>query len=328
MKFGVIIFPNKPIAELVKFYTMADAAGMHYSWVPDEMPSYPFRDPYAIMAAVGHATRSIKIGTSISVPYTRHPALLAAAMKSYDELFPGRMILGIGPGGVLTLKPLKLKIWDRPMLAMRESVEISHRLFMGEEVTFDGKVFQLEKTKLYAKPAEPIPIFLAARGPKMIQLAGEVADGGIFNLQPKVIPWGIKQLQLGAKKSGRSLSSFTLSSSIPLIVAKTREEARSQVIPKLCSAVNYANPIVHKLLGVDLESIQRLKEATGSGWGGTEEFITDEMLDLYSIYGTPDEVIEQLRQYERAGVQVYNFGPGSPAQMQLIIDEILPAFQE
>ena len=74
MKFGLGMLPDKPINELVHLYTKAERMGVKYAWTCDEAPSYPFRDPYAVLAATGYATSQMKLGTAIHVPYTRHPA--------------------------------------------------------------------------------------------------------------------------------------------------------------------------------------------------------------------------------------------------------------
>lgn len=139
MKFGILLRPTQPISKLVNLYQAAEAAGIDYGWIPDQSPSSPYRDPYVVFMALGSHTKQLKLGFNIMVPYTHHPAILAFFMKSCDELFPGRLVLGIGPGGAMVLKPLGLKMWNAPLTAMREAITICRGLLSGEEVTSKGK---------------------------------------------------------------------------------------------------------------------------------------------------------------------------------------------
>lgn len=325
MKFGVYVFPDKSLNEILRLCQMAEKAGVEYCWVADEAPSPPFRDPFATFAALGNGTERLKLGSGINVPYVRHPALLAYAMKSFDELFPGRMMLGLGPGGSLSMKPLGLKMWDRPLIALKEAVQICRRLFNGETVTFEGELFKLYNTKLYDKPSSPIPIFLAARGPQMLQLAGEVADGSISNIPPKIVPSIVEQISEGAKRSGRPLDSFTLTSTMPISIAKSRDEARKSARSKLVNTIAYAHPETHRLTGIDLASVERLVKGVGGGWGASPNLVTDEMIDLYSFTGTLDEVVDQLKDYNKEGVDVFNFTLNTEQDIQMI-REVVPSF--
>ncbi|MHA1713170.1 MAG: LLM class flavin-dependent oxidoreductase [Candidatus Ranarchaeia archaeon] len=328
MKFGILMLPDKSINEIVSMYQIAENAGVEYGWTCDEAPSAPFRDPYAVLAALGFKT-GMKLGTAIHVPYTRHPGLLAYSIKSYDELFPGRMILGIGPGGVLSLKPLGLKMWDRPLKTMKESITICRRLLDGEEVTFEGEMFRLYNTKLYETSPQRIPIFIAARGPKMLQLAGELADGALCSLPAKTVEWAVEQINLGMEKGGKKNSDFTLVSGLPFSVDTDYEKARTAVKKELIPTIVYASPKTHELTGVSTKSLEKLKEAVGGGWSASSGLITDEMIDLYSVTGTPGDVIEQLKDYEKKGIKIYNltppFGPDPKRSFELIKNEIIPA---
>ena len=286
MEFGIVKLPSLPINEIVKLYQKAEDAGITYGWTCDEVPSSPFRDPYAVLAALGYNTHTMKLGTAIHVPYTRHPAQLAYGAKSYEELFPGRIILGIGPGGVLSLKPLGIKMWDRPLTALRETIHICRELFAGHTVTFEGELFKLYDAKLYEQPKTPIPIYLAARGPKILQIVGEIADGSICTFAPGTVPWGIKHIETGAKKANRSLKDITVFSGVALSVSKNRDKAREIMKENLGPSIVYASPKTHELTGVNPKDLEKVQQEVAGGWGSAGKYITDEMIDLYSFSGT------------------------------------------
>ena len=332
MEFGIHITAQQPIQEIVEIYRLFEEMGVTYGYVADEAPSPPFRDPFAVLAAIGFGTRRLKLGTAILPVYTRHPALLAYAMKSFDELFPGRMMIGIGPGGYLSLRPLGIKQWDRPILAMRESTEILRQLFTGETVTYEGKLFQLHDTHLYSPPSEPIPIYFAARGPQMLQLTGEIADGLLCNLPKETIPWAKEQVQRGLTRSGRSWSSFLFTNRLPFSVSRNGDAAREAVKEAIIPRIAYAHPKTHELTGVNPKSLQRLLDNVKGKWTTSTKFVTDEMVQIYSVSGTPDEIIELFKYYEKQGIQQYifgpPFGPDPKKAYELIRTEILPIFQK
>ena len=309
MEFGIHITAQQPINEIVEIYQRAEKMGISYGYAADEAPSAPYRDPFVVLAALGYGTKTMKLGTAINVPYTRHPALLAYAMKSFDEIFPGRMMIGLGPGGVLSLKPLGIKIWDRPLTAIREAVTICRSLFNGENVSFEGKIFQLHDTKLFAAPKTPIPIHLAARGPMMLQLTGEIADGVLCGQPLNTIEWMKEQIHIGAKRGNRSLDSFMWTNRLPFSIAKDREKARDAVRPNIIPRVAYAHPKAHELSGVDLDTVTRLKAAVGDGYSASTDVVTEEMITMYSNSGTPEDIIEQLALLQKQGIQQYIFGP-------------------
>ncbi|GAG50307.1 unnamed protein product, partial [marine sediment metagenome] len=101
------------------------------------------------------------------------------------------------------------------------------------------------------------------------------------------------------------------------------EEAKRRLV----HSIAYANPITHTLTGVNMKSIQRLLDAIGQGWHASPDLITDEMVDLYSISGTPDDVIEKLRTFEKEGIQLVYFRPGSRESYQLMLKEVIPSLK-
>ncbi|MCK5345490.1 MAG: LLM class flavin-dependent oxidoreductase, partial [Candidatus Heimdallarchaeota archaeon] len=175
--FGILVANQFPIRQTINLAQLAEGYGFEYFWVADENPSPTYHDVWVTYYAILHSTRKIKVSTGINTPHTRHPALLAVAMNSFNELFPKRAHLGLGPGGYMTLHPLNIPMWHRPIRAVREAFEIIQELQTGKKIHYQGEIFQALDIQLEPKPVELWENWLACRGPQMIKLGGRFADG-------------------------------------------------------------------------------------------------------------------------------------------------------
>src|ERR1700674_166270 len=125
---GVWFFPDAPGARIVETIVGAEALGLGEVWLGDEGPA---RDPFALLAAAALQTRRVRLGVAVTNPYLRHPATTAASALTVHELSGGRMMLGIGPGGDLALKPAEVER-TRPLAATRRAVRIIRAVTRAE----------------------------------------------------------------------------------------------------------------------------------------------------------------------------------------------------
>ncbi|MEM3506084.1 MAG: LLM class flavin-dependent oxidoreductase [Candidatus Bathyarchaeia archaeon] len=137
----------------------------------------------------------MKLGTSICNPYTRHFAIIAVAILSLDEISNGRAILGIGAGGSLTLFPLKIEMWYKPIKTVKEAVKLIKSLFSGEIVNSDEEFLKAKDIKLFNTQKHRIPVYLGARRPKMLKLIGELADGALLSSLPTQYVEALKHIR-------------------------------------------------------------------------------------------------------------------------------------
>ena len=146
------------------------AAGFVWSW----------------LGAVAARTERVQLGTAVTCPlFHYHPGLVAQMAATTDRLSSGRLILGLGTGEAINERPLG---WSFPgykgrQERMQEALEIIHRLFAGEKLTFEGKHYQTDSAKLYSPPVGEVPAMMAAGGPKSATFAGEYADGLITSVK-------------------------------------------------------------------------------------------------------------------------------------------------
>jgi 5,10-methylenetetrahydromethanopterin reductase len=172
-KLGVLLSAEYPMTELADLGKLSEDLGYTYFWYVDAR----YRpECYLGLAAVAAKTEKILLGTVVTDPFSRHPAITAVSIATLDEMSNGRAILGLGAGGA-TIKALGID-WKLPVAALRECVDVVKRLLKGEQVTHEGKVVQLRGGKLAFKPLRSeIPIYFATQGAQVSKLAGQVADG-------------------------------------------------------------------------------------------------------------------------------------------------------
>lgn len=191
---------GRPLPELADFVARCEAAGLDGVGIHDHPSSG--RDAYVALALAARATRHLGLFPATSSPVVRHPLLLASLAHSLEELAPGRVRLTMAPGFISTRSVGRLR---GTVAVMREAVRDVRRLLAGEAVTFGPT-----ETQLRNRSAAPPPVYLLAAGPRMTELAGEVADGAFLmvGLDAAAIRAARRHLAEGARRAGRSLDGF------------------------------------------------------------------------------------------------------------------------
>lgn len=172
MILGITMNPDAELPVLQRAAELAESLGFTYCYVADQGFS---RDAYVTLASLASCTTTLRLGPGITHPYVRHPAATAVAVATLDEVSKHRAFLGVGAGGSRTLGPLNLQR-TQPLTASREMVEIARLLWTGLPVTYTGTHFQLRNARLGFKCRPDIEVHWAARGPKMLELGGQLAD--------------------------------------------------------------------------------------------------------------------------------------------------------
>ncbi|TNC24198.1 LLM class flavin-dependent oxidoreductase [Amycolatopsis alkalitolerans] len=196
VKVSIRVPVGRPLPELAKFIRSCEDAGFHGVGVNDHHHSG--RDVYSALTLAAAATERLTLFPATSNPLTRHPLVLAAAANSLAEIAPGRILLTLAPGFLSVEKAGKPRA-RREQLA--EAVAAIRRLLAGEKATVDGH-------ELFMNNATPTPpnVFVLAAGPKMLELAGEFADGimMLVGLHPKSIEAAREHIRAGERRAGRA----------------------------------------------------------------------------------------------------------------------------
>jgi 5,10-methylenetetrahydromethanopterin reductase len=278
--------PGVPLAAMVELAREAERLGYDRCWVSDQ--GLDCRDVFVTLAAVADKTRSLRLGTGITHPYTRHPAVTAAAILSLDELSGGRAFLGIGAGGTDTLLPLGIER-RRPLTAVREMIQLTRALNQGRAVDFHGEVFQLRGARLdHARPG--IEIWLAGRGRKMITLGGELADGVLLDFIHKdLLLEHVSRVRAGAAATGNS----------PRIcygtTIVTDDRAFEAVRPLMFWRLADAPPDLQSRLGVTSADIAAMRQVVAAqGMPAVGRMIKDDWVRPFVIMGSVSECAAEL----------------------------------
>lgn len=178
-------FAPKP---LLDFSVLAEQCGFDSVFVSDHFQPWKHTDGHAPSAlawlgALGAATKRIVMGTSVLTPTFRyHPSIVAQVFGTLGDMFPGRVILGVGTGEGLNEVPATGMKWPETkerFARLRESLTLIRRLWTEEFLSFEGEYYRTEKATIYDKPERPVPIYVAGAGPQVAKYAGRMADGFI-----------------------------------------------------------------------------------------------------------------------------------------------------
>jgi len=282
-----MVMPEGPVEAVVGAAVAAEELGCSRVWIPDE--GLAARECWVTLGAVAAATSSVEVGTGITNAYTRHPGMTAAAVATLDEASGGRAALGIGAGGALTLTALAIER-RAPIAAMRELVTTSRALWAGETVDGDGVAGGFRAARLgYGRPG--IPIWLAGRGPRVMRLAGELADGFILSFVHKeLIGEHVAAIRGAAEEHGRPRPRLCYMT-ILATTDRAREAARAALTFRLVDSPDH----VKDRIGLDAQTEASIRRGLSEGGpAAATRFVLDDWVDAFVISGSVDECRSEL----------------------------------
>ncbi|MGI8689268.1 MAG: LLM class flavin-dependent oxidoreductase [Thermomicrobiales bacterium] len=170
---GLMLSDELELRELIHLVELAEAVGYSELWYTDQRF---WRDCYMGLTVAAQHSQRLRLGPGVNDPFTRHPAGIAMAIATLDELSEGRAQLGLGVGGS-GLAQMRLPK-EKPVRALREAIELIRAMLTGEVVQYDGELFHLDSGKLGFLPVRSsIPISVASHSPQVLRLCGRSADG-------------------------------------------------------------------------------------------------------------------------------------------------------
>jgi probable F420-dependent oxidoreductase len=291
----------------------AEEHGFRAAWFPE----ITFGDAFGPATAVATQTSRVELGTGVVGIWSRSAVTMALQAATLNELSNGRLLLGIGLQARGYVEGWHGQTYERPVRAMREYITILRRILSGEAVTFEGEIFSVRNFQLQMQPQErPTRIYMAAIGPQMTRLAGELADGiiGYFYSAAYLRDTVMPNLRAGAERAGRSLDGFDVACGFPTIVTADEsglEQIKGQVMMFATagsSSPEYASSFA--AAGFDVARIQERVDAADID--GALALVTDEMADAMTIAGSPDHVRARIEEYHEAGLTTVALNPSPP----------------
>jgi 5,10-methylenetetrahydromethanopterin reductase len=298
-----------PIREILAAAQLAERQGFESVWISEDI--WTGKDAISILTSLALSTERVKLGTAVINIYTRHPILTAQTFNALSELAPGRFILGIGAG--TTWKPFLADLGDRlhPLRDMRRAVETIRNLMSGKETRWgEGTVNLTVSRQCFGGAVSPhqqgLPIYMGAVGPRMTELAGEIADGLMLELAvwQEDVPLRLQQAALGAVHGGKDVRSLDI---VGLVLISANEYGK--IHP---NALGYAIKTVAMLTdeavqhyGFDPQLVRRIREAYFQGdCNLAGRLITSEMVSSFIAAGTQENCLRFIEGIVGAGVKL------------------------
>jgi 5,10-methylenetetrahydromethanopterin reductase len=313
LTFGIRIPPCDRLARVAEAAAAAEAQGFEYVWTLDSpLLAGRLLDPYVALAACAGATSRARLGVAVTNPFTRHVAATASAFLALDDLADGRAILGIGSGDS-AMRTLGLSAADARgthagrRTVLRETIQTLQALFAGKPVTLGGRVLQLDA------PRRRVPIYVAATGPRMLELAGEVADGAIIQvgIHPPCVEQAIARVRAGARRVGRDPDEVDLVCSTFTAIADDPRRAVDCARP-LAAWFYAVAPDLLELAGIrtgrrqperpvfpDISHPADHAEAIAAA----RAYVSDEAVEKFCLVGRAEECLRRIEELARLGIR-------------------------
>ena len=305
--YGVALQGVDPPASFTAMVGEIESLGYDYLWLTDS--SLHARNCYAYLTLAAVSSSRLRLGTAVTNPVTRHPAITAAAAATVDEVSGGRAILGIGAG-------------DRPLLVLghkpcapadlADAIEAIRALWSGDEVTVAAPGYTLDHARLRFDARPGLPIYVSASGPRTLELAGGLADGVILliGLFPDAVTWALERIDRGARAAGRARPHTALfaygaisdDSGAALAAGRSIAAWFPQTAPHLCTLAG---------LPADIAGAVRASYAGGEFQeaGSAARLLPDGFVRRMALAGNSAEAAGRIRDVLGAGVDSVHVFP-------------------
>ena len=291
MKISVGIYPSGVPTDIIASARLADEMGFSTLWVLDS--HLLFHEVYTLLGALAVSTERIRLGTAVTNPLTRHPTVTASAFSTLAELSGGRATLGISVGDS-ALKSMNFKV--ARMATLTETVALCRKLLRGEAVSCgEGTMAQLPRI------APPVPIYVAATGRKMLELAGRIADGVILmnGVAPELICEAVRIVREGTRATEREQES------VRIAVWAACHPSRDAVKFNVARAIlrNIPGP-VDDLTRKVAAQVKQVYDYRQHGYAQADfaRLIPDEIVSRYAFFGDPSAIARQIGSLAPCGV--------------------------
>ena len=264
-------------------------------------------NPYSLLALAADNSEHLGLGTGVTNPYTRHPAMTAAAMATLDTISEGRAHLGLGGGSGIGLDPLGYDQED-PVGTLRDAIKVINSLLDGDTVTLDRPEFSVDDADLDVTPDSDVPVYVAGRGPSILGLGGFRGDGVIAGAglaSPDGMAYAREKIGNGASKAGRDLSEIDIVCWAFLSVADDRDAALDGVNPLVARIVNKTPLPALEAIGIEgdlAKQVKAIEDVRGLEAPELRDKIPRPVTEQFAVAGTPAECRARITELRESGV--------------------------
>jgi len=297
------ITTGNPVERGSWLFSLAEKKKLHGIWIGEDIDR--LNDIFTVTSLPLLETTTPLVGIGITSPLIRNLSTLARAALALHELSPHRFRLGLGIGGLRDLEKKGIPL-SNPTQILREAVSLLRRMWSKEKVTSRG-LFPLNGYEVGGR-AE-IPIFFGVRGPRLLKLAGELADGVILSGPKSYVKTAVSLVKEGLEKRPQLPKVFTIVVWMPtLLILREEDLALARETVAVVSA-----DVPEKVLEmseIDRELVKTVRKAVlKDGVQQAAGLVTEELLKEFSVSGSASEVCGELRSFRENGVDEVVFGP-------------------
>ncbi|MGH8916249.1 MAG: LLM class flavin-dependent oxidoreductase [Acidimicrobiia bacterium] len=304
-----LVTPRMPLQapgisnEITELTLLAEELGYDRVWIIETND----RDAFAVATEMALAANRITIGTNIVSVFTRTPTLLAMGAFTLDEISDGRFILGIGPGGTEIVRDGHGVPFEKPLTRVKEAIDVIRALLPGDRLSYEGSQFVIKdgfRLRVGARNPD-MPIYISALNPRMLELAGESADGVILSHAPVEAAVAIKErVAEGASRAGRDPGDIEICINLPVGV----DEPEGILSLRKAVAWHLAAPTYDWLIS-HTDHADRVTEIRSLWWSGEPKdretaagLVDDQMLMTFGLGYTGEMIASRIDAYLEAGV--------------------------
>ncbi len=316
--FGVGSAGDRPLPEIIDYAVTAENKGFNSIWLADH---YCFRELIVCMTAVGMSTKRLVVASGTANPYTRHPATYAMSLATLRESIGDRLVFGIG-AALAPQERLLGKRLTKNITMLKESIQITRGLLGGEEVNQAGEAFNVKELKMDF--GRPVPIYLGAIGPRLIELAGQRCDGLCISAGASVnyVREAITRFREAAVRAGRDPDRLKVASYVLLSVSE--DSAASKDCLKQWVANCIAEPFFQPVLTasrVKESDIQAVNESIrNEGFAEGSKKLPAYLVDEFAAAGTPSQCRDKIEEFMKTGLDEIVLLPMGPNPTRAISD--------
>ncbi|MEM7405063.1 MAG: LLM class flavin-dependent oxidoreductase [Pseudomonadota bacterium] len=298
---GLHMSPPNQTAPQFETGVWAERNGFDSLYLPDGMGRM---DAFTMGAGLAPQTSTIRLCLGIVPVFTRPAAVIATSAMTLSHLAPDRFVLGLGASSHTMVDRWYGTPFERPLTRVRETTQLVKSILAGERTNFDGRTIRSHSFRLGIQPQGNIPIHLAALKPKMLELAGEMADGVILNLVPlELVPQMLEHIDTGAKRSGRRVEDLDVAVYLYAFATDAIETAEREMAN--IAAGYFSTPVYNNFLdwmGYPVEAKQIIDGFAERDRNKTLNAFSSEVLHKLGIIGSAEECRSRIVEYANAGI--------------------------
>ena len=300
--------------------THADDLDIDGIWIGEDIGAG--QDATVLASSMILRSRNVEVGTGILPIATHNVATIARSALTLQEMSTGRFVLGIGIGGIQDLEREGVRI-SKPVSALREATECLRALWRGERTTAKSELINLDRYSLRLESPVSIPVFFGVRGPQMLALAGELGDGVILSGPFDYVEKAIVIVRKAARSAGRKPIDVRAVLWVPTIptFGGIKEKTAKRIVALVVADTPDA---VVDMLNVDHSRIHAIREEVAkSGPKAAANLVDDEILDVFSISGSKEHMVDQFDALAEIGINEVVLGPPFSGNWKLALSEIV-----